>query len=348
MLEPVEKTAAKRKTPLELDAEARREQGLGHDQPSLDFERPGYGQEYPIKGDVLWGWADYAYPGEDISGSEPSLNPDLASSSLPSKSPTPAPTLPGDELVPDSSPTIKFGGGGGGKGSIPPDEMEVEPTSTAWWAPEPEYPLGGGYFTIPTQEETTPTETPETPDTEKGGGGGFWQSFVDNSVIANTTENITNNETITNVWNTITENHITNDNIINMITNHYTADLNPDDSYWEQYGEMMGKAFDLSAVVGAVGAIPAAISGLGGTLAAAIAGAAVGGAARGAVEGDTIVNVEVPAAEVPPGIVDDGRYIGYGGGSSSEVNCEQLLAEFLAAGRDPADIPEPCRSKLNI
>lgn len=361
MLEPVEKTAAKRsKTPLELDAERRREEGLGPEPtPSQDFERPGFGQQYPIKGDVLWGWADYAVPGENPAGSEPGINPDLSSPSFPTQTPTPYQGLPGDERIPNSSPTIKFGGGGPGKGEIPPDEMETSPPSTAWYAPEPEYPLGGGYFSNPktTTKEEPPVVTEEgtienvaKADPEESGGGGFWQSFVDNSVIASTTENITNvvnNETTSNVWNTITENHITNDNIVNMITNHYTSDFTPDDSYWEKYGQMMGKAFDLSAVVGAVGAIPAAISSLGGTLAAAIAGAAVGGVARGATDGDNVVNVTVQSPTVEPLPWDpDQRYIGYGGGNSAEVNCEQLIQEFLAAGRDLSEIPEPCRSKI--
>ena len=81
-----------------------------------------------------------------------------------------------------------------------------------------------------------------------------------------------------------------------------------------------------------------------GSIGAALAGAVAGGYARGLAEGDTVVNVEMPGEEV----AEEGRFIGYGGGNSPDMSCEQVLQEYLAAGRDPAEMPEACKLKLNI
>ena len=373
MLEPVEKTV--RKSALERDAEERRRRGLG---PSQDLanESP-QGRLYPIEDDVLWGWADTDIPGEDESGSEPGDNPDLASPSVP-KAPKTEPRS-----------TVLYGIGG-----IPEDEHQERPSATItqkpWWAPEPEYPMGGGYTALP-KEETEDTQkggsfwdfdflppgggplpwTPKPPQSEEGGGGGdetvinrgdvninegdsintdnsFWSNFVDNSVVGDTISNLyeiaNDNRVFNEVSNYLTENTVTSHNVVNHITNHYTSGLDPDDSYWAQMGEVMGKAFDLSTLTAAVGAIPAAISTLSGSIGAALAGAVAGGYARGLAEGDTVVNVEMPGEEV----AEEGRFIGYGGGNSPDMSCEQVLQEYLAAGRDPAEMPEACKLKLNI
>lgn len=374
MLEPVEKTV--RKSALERDAEKRRRQGLGPSQDLADASPQG--NLYPIEDDVLWGWADTDIPGEDIGGSEPGVNPDLSSPSVPS--------------APKRSPWLV------GQGGVPEDEHQdsVSPTIefNPWWAPEPEYPMGGGYNALPkTQEQTTDTQretgsggspwdfdflppgggpSPGTPpeSVESGGGGSettinegdvninegdtinhdnsFWSNFVDNSVVGDTITNLyeiaNDNRVFNEVSNYLTENTITSHNVVNHITNHYTSGLDPNDSYWAQMGEVMGKAFDLSTLTAAVGAIPAAISTLGGSIAAALAGAVAGGYARGLAEGDTVVQVEMPGEAV----AEEGRFIGYGGGNSPDMSCEQVLQEYLAAGRDPSEMPEACKRKLNI
>ena len=360
MLEPVEKTVQKRQTPLEADADARRKAGLGPSQPSLDFERPGLGQQYPIKNDVLWGWADYAIPGEDISGSEPSLNPDLAAPSFPTvREPSQKQDIPADELVPDSSPTIKFGGGGGGAGDIPPDEMQASPPSTAWWAPEPEYPTGGGYFSLPKTEEveevtTVQEDTPEAVEvkpevsTESSGSSeqpsSFWSNWVDNSSVMSSVEN---------VYNTVnTENrYITTNNKTDMLR-HVQNNID-NRSYTYGVGEdvLAGVAGDLVDATVAIGGVTAGVTALTGALPGIIGTAllgAIGGLAsgwgRGAAQGpaETVINVESP--EVP---VDD-RYIGYGGGNSAGLNCAQMLQELLAAGGDATDLPPACKLELGI
>ena len=242
--------------------------------------------------------------------------------------------------------------------SVPPDSI-LDPSATTFGEvteKETFPPLPGLVVPETDDEETTEEEEEKKKgkvsedDGDGEGGDTFIEEVVDNSTTLNWMTKFfgpltsVDNRFITFNNQTSMESHVQN----NIDNRRYTigADENA-------LAVVAGDLVDATAAIGLATAGLTVLTGaLPGMLGAALLGAVGGlaaGVGRGVTQGGTEVTVEVPEVDLSSlGVADDGRYVGFGGGNAPDINCEQLLQEWLAAGKDASDIPEPCRSILQL